>query len=165
MGLRESIHWTASLKGLAALYCPGLHWESPSVLLATHKGSTPNTPQKGSRSAAASPAAGWWDAVWWQKGTVTCGPAPSCQQGRMSQEGQLELPHLYLAQTEPQSWPCSWSSSHSTQHCRYHCGHAVGRILGLWEAQKQERIAGSKTSWLWEHTEGYTRNRFAHRRA
>lgn len=66
---------------------------------------------------------------------------------------------------EPQSWPCSWSSSHSTQHCRYHCGHAVGRILGLWEAQKQERIADSKTSWLWEHTERCTRNRFAHRRA
>lgn len=44
---------------------------------------------------------------------------------------------------EPQSWPWSWSSSHSTQHCRYHCGHAAGRILGLWEAERQERIAGS----------------------
>lgn len=44
---------------------------------------------------------------------------------------------------ETQSWPWSWSSSHSTQHCRYHCGHAAGRVLGLWEAEKQEKIAGS----------------------
>lgn len=45
---------------------------------------------------------------------------------------------------EPQSGPWSWSSSHSTQHCGQHCGHAAGGILGLWEAEKQERIAGSK---------------------
>lgn len=58
MGLRASIHCTTSPKELDAAHCPALHWESLSVLLATHKGSIPNSLQKNGRSAAASPAAG-----------------------------------------------------------------------------------------------------------
>lgn len=128
---------------------------SPSVLLATHKGSAPNRLHKNGRSAAASPAAGDRMLNGGKKGLSHVDLPLYSSREEQARKGSWSC-HIYAwHRPEPQSWPWCWSSSHSIQHCRDHCGHAAGKY---WDCGRQRSKKGllvavrsfPKTSWLWE---------------